>query len=71
MYRCELCTTLVPAHTPARRRVLATRSRSYPYRSKVIERVDPSTGKRKKFDDPGGEGREIVREALVCSACVT
>jgi hypothetical protein len=47
--------------------VVETRRREYPFRSKANQfRKD---GKTEKADDPGGVGREIVREILVCRAC--
>jgi hypothetical protein len=47
--------------------VVETRRREYPFRSKANQfRKD---GKVEKTDDPGGVGREIVREILVCQAC--
>ena len=67
MYRCQICGGVVPAHSPAIRQVVETRRREYPFRSKANPfRKD---GKVEKTDDPGGVGREIVREILVCQAC--
>ena len=69
MYKCELCRTVVPPRTPARRRVLEARVKEYPYRSKVNRWINPVTGKPVWVDDPGGRGREVVREVLVCGPC--
>jgi hypothetical protein len=75
MFRCEVCSCVVPLRTRSRRLVIASRKRDYPYRPKAnIHRyLDLSSGRPKKkeklTDDPGGIGREIVREVKVCPAC--
>ena len=74
MFKCELCGKIVPRNVPAQRIVLKTRRVSYPERPKA-NRVHKDGPGVKKIDgkyykkDPGGTGREIVREALVCSSC--
>ena len=72
MFRCQVCSRCVPRGTPAHRLVLETRPRDYRYRraANVVIFLD-ARGKRKKklIDDPGGTGREIVREAIVCPEC--
>lgn len=67
MYRCDRCHTVVPPRTPARRLVVETRIVEHPYRMGAGERL--VDGKRKKYDDPGGTGSQIVREQVVCPAC--
>jgi hypothetical protein len=72
MFRCQLCQTVVPARTPSHRIVLKQRDKKYPYRSRanMVVVFEPPKKKKKEYrDDPGGEGREIVREAIVCPAC--
>ena len=69
MYRCHFCGTTVPPRTPATRIAVETRVRHYPVRLKVFA-VRRQT-KTEWVDDPGGEGVEIVREALACPACAS
>ena len=67
MYRCDRCGEVMPPRTPSFRRVVATRSKSYPFRSKAnVVRVK---GKVCRRDDLGGEGTEIVSEDTVCPDC--
>lgn len=68
MYRCDLCNRIVAAGNRAANLVLEHRQRRYPPRAKAnpIRR----NGKKKRTDDPGGTGSEIVREVKVCPACV-
>ncbi len=67
MYRCELCNVVVPPGTRANRVVLETRPAEYPSRPKAHKR---RVGRKLKyFDDPGGAGFEIAREAVVCRVC--
>jgi hypothetical protein len=72
VFRCKLCSRVVPPGTPAVRVAVATRAKVYPYRPRAnrVVRVD-ATGKAKEIrvDDPGGVGREAVREATVCPDC--
>ena len=71
MFRCQHCGTVTPPRVSAETIVVKTRPRVYPYREKVAEiiclrhhRPKPETR-----DDPGGTGREIVREIRVCPPC--
>lgn len=67
MYRCELCNTIVPAGVRANRVVVETRPAEYPSRPKAhSQRVGR---KVKNFDDPGGAGYEIAKEAFACKTC--
>lgn len=67
MYRCQLCNAVVPPNTPAHRVVVETRPTEYPSRPKAhSQRVGR---KVKHFDDPGGAGYEISKEALACRSC--
>ena len=68
MYRCEMCGCVVPAGNPAVKRVVETRERTYPQRD-TEGRGKPSQRRRRQRGDPGGAGREIVREQLLCAAC--
>lgn len=67
MYRCELCNTVVPPNTTARRVVLATRPTEYRTRPKAHPK---RAGRKTRYaDDPGGAGYEIAEEALTCRTC--
>ena len=67
MYRCDRCGEVSSPRTPSLREVVVTRAKSYPHRNKVNRiRIE---GKVRLWDDPGGEGREIVREITVCPDC--
>ena len=67
MYKCEICQQTVPPRTKAFRIVVETRFKRYPYREEVIPAI--VKGKFELLDDPGGMGREIVREVLTCPDC--
>jgi len=76
VFRCQLCREVVPPRTPPVRSVVETRERQYPFRPKAnrFKRKprpdDPESTKRVRYrDDPGGAGREIVRELALCPAC--
>jgi len=66
-----MCQHIVPAKTPANRVTVETREKKYPRRfdANVVFYVEDGTRKVRKVDDPGGHGREIVREVVVCPAC--
>ena len=63
-FRCSMCNKVSDPTAPAYRKVLETREKEYPARSQA-NRLGPGI----YTDDPGGKGREIVREALVCESC--
>jgi hypothetical protein len=65
MYRCEFCKKVVAPGIPSHRVVMETRQVRYPYRPDVYV----IRGKKEKKADPGGVGREIVREAIACPRC--
>jgi len=68
MYRCEVCKEVVAPKTPVTRIVTETRAVQYPYRPEVNREI--YRGKERiKPDDPGGSGREIVREVIACPRC--
>jgi hypothetical protein len=67
MFRCPLCSCVVPPRTRVRRLVLDRRTRQYPVRPKANLVV--RKGKEHHTDDPGGTGHETVREVLVCPDC--
>jgi hypothetical protein len=71
MYRCQLCGTVVPPHTPCHRLVVQTRPSRFPFRSDANRVVRLVNGKRKekRTDDPGGAGSQIVREVIACPRC--
>ena len=67
MYRCELCDMVMPARTPSVRVTTETRPTEYPSRPKANKlRIGR---KAKHFDDPGGAGYEIAKEAVACPRC--
>jgi hypothetical protein len=72
VFVCQLCRRAVPPHTPAHRLVVETRPRKYPFRreANLVVRLNDN-GKKKEYriDDPGGAGRETVRELVVCPSC--
>ena len=71
MYRCELCGETSAPGEQAHHVIVETREVSYPRRSHSqapTRRKDRQ--KRARWGaDPGGEGAEIVDEALACTAC--
>jgi len=67
LYRCQVCSAVVRANTPAHRKVVETRRRKYLFREKA--NLFMKEGRLKKTDDSGGVGDEIVREILVCPSC--
>ena len=72
MYRCEKCNEVAPAGARVVRVVAEQREASYPRRKDVfIVRMLKPNGRIKKVgqDDPGGHGRQIVRELKVCPGC--
>lgn len=74
MYRCAHCGKISLPGSRAYRVVLETRSKTYPYRSKVNpyrRRLRSGKIDRQPRDDSGGVGREIVREIVVCPKCAS
>jgi len=72
MYRCDLCSRVVSVGIPSHRIVVETRPKRYPHRPKayrLVRRRKSGKAERVFVDDPGGVGREIVREAIVCPEC--
>ena len=73
MFRCQKCQCIVPPRTPANRIVLKGRTKKYPFRSKaniVSGSLTKKKNSKKEFrDDPGGEGYETEKEAIVCPEC--
>jgi hypothetical protein len=67
MYRCQLCKKVVPPRTKAHRITVETRLRRYPFQFNVG--TFRRNGKLYFRSDPGGEGREIVREVIACPDC--
>jgi hypothetical protein len=74
VFRCQLCDEVVPPRTAARRVVVRTRGKKYPFRPRInrLVRLSESGKPKETFtDDPGGAGQEIVGELLVCPACAS
>jgi hypothetical protein len=65
---------VVPPRTPAQRVVVQTRVKKYPFRPKANRVVRLSENGKPKVtfvDDPGGVGREVAYELVVCPACAS
>lgn len=69
MYVCESCKISIGPNTPSFLLPTKVRRKKYPFRSAVNEHIDPVSGRRKKTDDPGGIGQEIVHELRICRSC--
>jgi hypothetical protein len=69
MYRCETCGEQQSPGTPLNRIPVETRPASYPVRQKA--HWVPRKGDKAAHwaEDPGGTGREIVREVGACARC--
>lgn len=68
MYRCKQCHRVVPPGKPAAKCVVETRERVYTPRGDANPRGEDDRRSRSR-QDPGGSGREIVREELLCEEC--
>jgi hypothetical protein len=72
VYLCKICRSVIGPNIPALLIPTVVRKRKYPPRPKANKLIDPrKPGKRHviRIDDPGGEGRETVKELRVCAAC--
>ncbi len=75
MFRCQLCGTVMPPGTRTHKLIVQTRAKKYEPREKPQSRGGGGfRGRggrptRRRLMDPGGEGREIVRELSVCAEC--
>ena len=67
MFRCQLCSCVVPPRTPPQHLVIEKRERLYAARAKANLVV--RDGDREYTHDPGGDGTEVVREVRVCPTC--
>lgn len=74
MFRCQLCSSVVPAGTRSSKIILVTRNKTYDERGSNpagrggFARRGRAPAPKKNFDK-GGEGEEIVREVTVCPQC--
>lgn len=74
MFRCQLCSSVVPAGTRSSKIILVTRNKTYDERGSNpagrggFARRGRTPAPKKNFDK-GGEGEEIVREVTVCPQC--
>ena len=62
----------MPPRTRATRIVVSTRAVKYPFRSNANRLVRTNDAGRRKvslLDDPGGTGRQTVREIVACPSC--
>jgi hypothetical protein len=69
MYRCEECSSVVGPGVSQIREVVETRFKRYPVRENANHVMKHAKRKRVLVDDPGGTGREIVRERSLCPSC--
>lgn len=73
MFTCGICTKHSKPGEKALHVVVETREKVYPERKSVNHFIDRN-GIPQTRDDPGGTGREIVREVLaheLCAAVMT
>ena len=68
MYRCENCDTVPAPGTPSRQVAVKWRTREYPERTRDVP-IGRRGRSRRVTIDPGGTGREIVRELTLCPDC--
>lgn len=69
MFKCERCEQYSEDGEKPVMVVIEGRRKVYNFRSRVNRRFDPVAQRWQWVDDPGGEGWEIVREALMCAGC--
>ena len=74
MFRCQHCGTVTPPRVSAETIVVETRPTVYPFREDAHRITDcqhhrENRGKHEPHHDPGGTGREVVREIRVCPPC--
>lgn len=77
MWNCQACRETVQPHTKLQLVVTETREKVYPvrpgaqpYHKRSIFAEGASKKKLTYKDDPGGVGREIVKEKRLCDKCV-
>ena len=66
MFRCHFCGEVVPPRTKVQNVIIESREKNYPGRRNVSRPVGPRSRVK---DDPGGSGREIVKEVKACPKC--
>ena len=67
MFKCAVCKKVSNPNEPAVRAVTETREKTYPKRERAMKRGTGLTARW--IEDPGGTGREIVREELRHERC--
>lgn len=67
MFICGKCGRQTASGEPAKRVVVETRRKVYPYREYAMKRGRGPN--RRWIADPGGEGVEVVREELHHESC--
>ena len=68
VYKCKKCGAQSAPRVKAQRLPLESRAVSYPFRSRV-NYVPWRPPAERWVDDPGGRGRELVKEIVVCEKC--
>lgn len=74
MFKCQVCERGVDPGVASAKLTVERRPRTYPLRWNVnpapkgFRRVE---GQLACVDDPGGQGREIVREVVACRSCAS
>lgn len=66
MFRCQRCHSQRPAGEQSHRVATEWRAKVYPHRAKANQRERWEESRA----DPGGTGREVVKEQVVCEACL-
>lgn len=68
MFICKNCFKQISPHQPSFSYPILQRIKKYPKRPGVNAYID-ADGKKKIKDDPGGIGKETVKEIRVCKHC--
>jgi len=67
-FKCGICGNTSKPHQSATRIVMETRDKIYPVRMGV-HKFRNRLGTKIEKDDPGGIGKEIAKEILICPSC--
>jgi len=73
MFKCNICSKVVPPRIACLKRTAQTRAKHYPERAHCTREWREVKGKWKKvwIPDAGGTGWEIVSEVNCCLDCAT
>lgn len=70
MFVCHFCNEAAAPKTKPRWVVLEKRPRQYPAR-KDAHKMPGKKSKKRRRDDPGGQGWEIAHETMACPDCAS